>query len=77
MDYSKIVYVLEFDDDSAAESANAKLAEGWQLISVGTKTIEILENGQVYYNTAYVVGATEKQRDRYLKEVEDTLKNLY
>lgn len=67
MDYSKIVFVKEFNDDFAESRANDFLSAGWVLISVGPKLIEILENGQAYYNTAYVVGATAEQRDAYLK----------
>lgn len=70
MDYSKIVFTLEFDDDSANERANEMLAKGWLLISVGPKLIDILnETDQAYYNTAYVVGATKEQYDEYQKEL--------
>ncbi|GFH43401.1 hypothetical protein Hs30E_19520 [Lactococcus hodotermopsidis] len=77
MDYSKIVYVLEFNNDSAEKDANTKLEQGWLLISVGPKLTEILDNGQAYYSTAYVVGATAEQRDKHLKEVSNDLENLY
>ena len=65
MDYSKIVFTLEFDDDMANDSANEYLEKGWLLLSVGPKVIDI-SNGQMYYNTAYVVGATKEQYDEYL-----------
>ena len=65
MDYSKIVFTLEFDDDMANDSANEYLEKGWLLLSVGPKVVDI-SNGQMYYNTAYVVGATKDQYDEYL-----------
>lgn len=67
MDFSKIVFTLEFDDDMANDSANEYLEKGWLLLSVGPKVIDI-SNGQMYYNTAYVVGATKEQYDDYLVE---------
>lgn len=71
MDYSKIVFTLEFDDDTANSKANELLQKGWLLLSVGPKLVDIIgENDQVYYNTAYVVGATEEQYDQYLIEEE-------
>lgn len=78
MDYSNIVFTLEFDDDLANSRANDLLKEGWLLISVGPKLVEILNNGQAYYNTVYVVGATEKQYQQYLKkEKKSLLENDY
>ncbi|MFI3729465.1 hypothetical protein [Vagococcus fluvialis] len=65
MDYSKIVFTLEFDDDMANDSANEYLEKGWLLLSVGPKVVDI-SNEQMYYNTAYVVGATKDQYDEYL-----------
>ena len=65
MDYSKIVFTLEFDDDMANDSANEYLEKGWLLLSVGPKVVDI-SNEQMYYNTAYVVGATKEQYDEYL-----------
>ena len=70
MDFSNIVFTLEFDDDGANSSANHFLYKGWKLISVGTKLIDILDNNQAYYNTAYVVGATKEQYNEYLHELE-------
>lgn len=67
MDISKIVFTLEFDDDMANDSANEYLKKGWLLLSVGPKVVDI-SNGQMYYNTAYVVGATKEQYDEYLVE---------
>ena len=74
MDYSDIVFTLEFDDDGANYRANDFLCKGWKLISVGTKLIDILENNQAYYNTAYVVGATKEQYEGYLIQEEEDLK---
>jgi len=68
MDLSQIVFTHEFDDDYANESANDYLQKGWMLIHVGTKLIEILNNGNVYNNTAYVVGATKDQYQEYLDD---------
>lgn len=65
MDFSKIVFTLEFDDDMANDSANEYLEKGWLLLSVGPKVVDI-SNEQMYYNTAYVVGATKDQYDEYL-----------
>ncbi|MDC0825480.1 hypothetical protein [Lactococcus petauri] len=70
MDFSNILFTLEFDDDGANSSANHFLSKGWKLISVGTKLIDILDNNQAYYNTAYVVGATKEQYNEYLHELE-------
>ena len=41
---------------------------------IGTKLIDILENNQAYYNTAYVVGATKEQYEGYLIQEEEDLK---
>lgn len=69
MDYSKIVFTLEFDDDFANSKANQYLEKGWLLLSVGPKLVDLIgENDQPYYNTAYVVGATDNQYKTYLKE---------
>lgn len=68
MDYSKIVFTLEFDDDAANNRANELLQKGWLLLHVGTKVIDILDTDQAYYNTVYVVGATKEQYDQYLKD---------
>lgn len=71
MDYSKIVFTLEFDDDMANDSANEYLEKGWLLLSVGPKVVDI-SNEQMYYNTAYVVGATKEQYDEYLVDEKDS-----
>ena len=76
MDFSNIVFTLEFDDDGANSRANDFLSKGWKLISVGTKLIDILDNNQAYYNTSYVVGATKEQYDDYLKDYSNNSKNL-
>lgn len=75
MDYSKIFFTLEFDDDGANETANNYLENGWLLISVGPKVVDI-SNGQMYYNTAYVVGATKEQYDKYLTDQENLTKRF-
>ena len=72
MDYSKVVFTLELDDDGANIVANAYLEKGWLLISVGPKVIDI-SNGQMYYNTAYIIGATKEQYDEYLAEESNLL----
>ncbi|MEC3608802.1 hypothetical protein P9126_17715 [Bacillus glycinifermentans] len=66
-----IVFTLEFDDDYANSSANEYLKKGWTLLHVGQKFIDISENGQVYYNTVYVVGANQQQYDEYQTELEN------
>lgn len=68
---SDIYQTLEFDDDAAGSTANDFLEKGWALLHVGTKLIDTLENGQAYYNTAYVVGATKSQWDQYQKEISE------
>ncbi|WP_144505443.1 hypothetical protein [Bacillus mycoides] len=64
-----IVFILEFDDDAASSRANDYLEQGWTLLHVGTKLIDIY-NEQAYYNTTYVVGANQKQYNKYKKELE-------
>ncbi|KGL44088.1 hypothetical protein [Listeria newyorkensis] len=75
MDYSKIVFVLELNDDSADNSTNSYLEKGWLLISVGPKLTDIT-NSQAYYSTSYVVGATREQYDEYLKDQKGLLDRL-
>ncbi|AVR33704.1 MULTISPECIES: hypothetical protein [Bacillus] len=65
-----IVFTLEFDDDIANSRANDYLEQGWTLLHVGTKLIDI-HNEQAYYNTTYVVGANQEQYDKYKKELEE------
>lgn len=62
---TEIFYTLEFDDDAANARANDLLEKGWTLLHVGTKLIDKLNNGQAYYNTVYVVGATKEQYEAY------------
>lgn len=71
MDYSKIVFVKEFASDDANEKANEYLEQGRQLVSVGTKLTDIIESGQAYYTTYYVVGATQEQYNDYLHALEN------
>ncbi|EAD9739945.1 hypothetical protein APD65_00035 [Listeria monocytogenes] len=75
MDYSKIKFVLELNDDNASDSANSYLKKGWLLISVGTKLTDVF-NEQAYYSTSYVVGATQEQYDDYLKDQESLIDPL-
>ncbi|MDF2910628.1 MAG: hypothetical protein K0Q56_1509 [Sporolactobacillus laevolacticus] len=70
-----IVFTLEFDDDYANRRANKCLKKGWKLLHVGTKFLETLDNGQAYYNTAYVVGANQEIYDAYQKEQEAAKQN--
>lgn len=63
-------HLLEFNGDNANMLANKYLQQGWELIHVGTKLVEILDNGQAYYNTEYVLGGTKEQYDNYLKDIE-------
>ncbi|HDP4218432.1 TPA: hypothetical protein P6O42_002261, partial [Staphylococcus aureus] len=51
-------HLLSFDDDLANDAANDLLKEGWDIVHVGTKLVKILDNGQAYYNTEYVLGGT-------------------
>lgn len=67
-----IFHVKEFSDDSAESRANRYLEKGWTLLSVGPKTSDI-SNGQMYYSTFYVVGATKEQYDAYLQEPKSSL----
>lgn len=64
---NEIVFTLEFDDDFANDRANKYLGRGWLLLHVGTKVVDIHE-GQIYYNTAYVVGANQEQYKAYQEE---------
>ena len=64
---NEIVFTLEFDDDGAGDRANSYLEKGWKLLHVGTKVADIYE-GQIYYNTAYVVGANQEQYKAYQEE---------
>lgn len=76
-----IVFTLEFDDDSANSRANEYLQKGWTLLHVGTRVVDI-HNGQLYYNTVYVVGADQQQYDEYKIEsskeslLESTFKDI-
>lgn len=73
MDYSNIAFVLELNDANAADTANLYLNKGWLLIGVGTTVIDIV-NGHPYQSMTYVLGATQHQYEKYLKEQEN-LKN--
>lgn len=73
----EIYHLLSFNDDLANESANAYLAKGWKLVHVGTRLIEILDNGQAYYNTEYVLGGTKEQYEQMLIDDEKAEKEFY
>lgn len=68
----EIIFTLEFDDDGAGDRANSYLEKGWKLLHVGTKVADIYE-GQIYYNTAYVVGANLEQYQAYQQEEKRSL----
>lgn len=68
--------VVEFDDDIAKDKANGLLERGWKLLHVGTKLIDIIENGQAYYNTAYVLGGSKNQYEQYQKDLNDAFENF-
>ncbi len=65
-------HLLSFDDDLANESANNLLKDGWELVHVGTKLVKILDNGQAYYNTEYVLGGTKNQYEKYLEDCQQS-----
>lgn len=62
---SELFFTLEFDDESANSWANDLLEKGWKLLHVGTKLTSILDSGQAYYCTVYVLGATKDQYEAY------------
>lgn len=68
--------VVEFDDDIAKDKANGLLERGWKLLHVGTKLIDIIENGQAYYNTAYVLGGSKSQYEQYQKDLNGAFENF-
>ena len=65
-----IVFTFELDGDGANERANNYLKQGWTLLHVGQKAFKILENGQIYYSTVYVVGAEKTVYDKWKKDQE-------
>jgi len=71
LNLNNIVFTLEFDDDPANSRANSYLKKGWTLLHVGTKLIDVLDNGQALYNTTYVVGANQQQYDDHKNESPD------
>lgn len=70
-------HLLSFDDDLANESANNLLKDGWELVHVGTKLTRILDNGQAYYNTEYVLGGTKEQYEKCIADSEKADKDLF
>ncbi|CAC5543168.1 TPA: hypothetical protein O5H28_002744 [Staphylococcus aureus] len=65
-------HLLSFDDDLANDAANDLLKEGWDIVHVGTKLVKILDNGQAYYNTEYVLGRTKNQYEKYLEDCQQS-----
>lgn len=61
---NEIFHVEEFSDDAAESRANELLEKGWRLLHVGTRVHDI-SNGQLYYSTCYVVGATKEQYEEF------------
>lgn len=69
--YNDIVFTLQLDDFSANSRCNEMISKGWKLLHVGQ---QIGEDGHTY--TCYVVGATQKLYDAYLKE-EEAIEEFY
>lgn len=65
-----IVFTFELDGGSANERANDYLKKGWTLLHVGQKAFKVLDNGQIYYSTVYVVGAKKAIYDKWEKDQE-------
>ncbi|MRV97178.1 hypothetical protein GF557_08120 [Staphylococcus aureus] len=57
---------------SINDAANDLLKEGWDIVHVGTKLVKILDNGQAYYNTEYVLGGTKNQYEKYLEDCQQS-----
>ncbi|NJH98096.1 hypothetical protein [Staphylococcus agnetis] len=70
-------HLLSFHDDMAEKSVNSFLKDGWELVHVGTKLTHILDNGQAYYNTEYVLGGTKEQYKKYISDSEKADKDLF
>lgn len=70
-------HLLTFYDDVAEKSANSFLKDGWELVHVGIKLIDILDNGQAYYNTEYVLGGTKEQYEKYIADSEKANKDFF
>ena len=67
-----IVFTLELDGGGANERSNNYLKKGWKLLHVGQKAFKVLENGQIYYSTVYVVGANNNVYDNWKKDQENS-----
>lgn len=65
-----IVFTFELDGGGANERANNYLERGWILLHVGQKAFKVLDNGQIYYSTVYVVGARKATYDTWKKDQE-------
>ncbi len=46
-------------------------------VHIGTKLIDILDNGQAYYNTEYVLGGTKEQYEKYIADSEKANKDFF
>ncbi|UFA54932.1 hypothetical protein [Staphylococcus aureus] len=60
--------LISFYGDDEINKVNDYLEQGWELAHVGTKLVKILDNGQAYYNTEYVLGGTKEQYDKHLAD---------
>ncbi|HDD0307654.1 TPA: hypothetical protein O9547_002733 [Staphylococcus aureus] len=60
--------LISFYGDDEINKVNDYLEQGWELVHVGTKLVKILDNGQAYYNTEYVLGGTKEQYDKHLAD---------
>ncbi|SUK03258.1 hypothetical protein [Staphylococcus aureus] len=60
--------LISFYADDDINKVNDYLEQGWELVHVGTKLVKILDNGQAYYNTEYVLGGTKEQYDKHLAD---------
>ncbi|HDD0210803.1 TPA: hypothetical protein O9509_001864 [Staphylococcus aureus] len=60
--------LISFYADDDINKVNDYLEQGWELAHVGTKLVKILDNGQAYYNTEYVLGGTKEQYDKHLAD---------
>ena len=67
-----IVYTIEFSGTDSNEKANAYLQKGWKLLHVGAKLVNSDEPAD--YETAYVLGANQKQYEEYKRELDQSRK---
>jgi hypothetical protein len=69
MKKSDVVFVEEFSSNA---EVNDLLAKGWLLLHVGPN-VHSVENGQLYYDVIYVLGATSELRDAYLQQLDEDI----